>query len=57
MADEGFKRRLSAILSADVKGYSRMMRDGEDATIRTGSLSMLEGGRQPWRAVLLPKPP
>ncbi len=35
MADEGFKRKLAAILSADVKGYSRMMRDDEDSTIRT----------------------
>jgi len=35
MTTEGFKRKLAAILSADVKGYSRMMRDDEDATIRT----------------------
>jgi adenylate cyclase len=35
MADEGFKRRLTAILSADVEGYSRMMRSNEDSTIRT----------------------
>ncbi len=35
MTAEGFKRRLSAILSADVKEYSRLMRDDEDATIRT----------------------
>ena len=35
MANEGFKRKLAAILSADVKGYSRMMRDDEDSTIRT----------------------
>ena len=35
MAEEGFKRKLAAILSADVKGYSRMMRDDEDSTIRT----------------------
>ncbi|NIN01574.1 MAG: adenylate/guanylate cyclase domain-containing protein, partial [candidate division Zixibacteria bacterium] len=35
MTQDGFKRRLSAILSADVKGYSRMMREDEDATIRT----------------------
>jgi class 3 adenylate cyclase len=25
MADEGFKRKLAAILSADVEGYSRQM--------------------------------
>jgi TolB-like protein/class 3 adenylate cyclase len=35
MAAEDFKRKLSAILSADVKEYSRLMRDDEDATIRT----------------------
>jgi TolB-like protein/class 3 adenylate cyclase len=35
MTEEGFKRKLAAILSADVKGYSRMMRDDEDSTIRT----------------------
>ena len=35
MAKEGFKRKLAAILSADVEGYSRMMRDNEDSTIRT----------------------
>ena len=35
MAEEGFKRKLSAILSADVAGYSRLMRDDEEATVRT----------------------
>lgn len=35
MAEEGFKRKLSAILSADVKGYSRLMGDDEEATVRT----------------------
>jgi adenylate cyclase len=35
MADEGFKRKLTAILSADVEGYSRLMGEDEDATIRT----------------------
>ena len=35
MTQEGFKRKLTAILSADVVGYSRMMRDDEDSTIRT----------------------
>jgi adenylate cyclase len=35
MADEGFKRKLTAILSADVVGYSRLMEDNEEATIRT----------------------
>jgi adenylate cyclase len=35
MAEEGFRRKLTAILSADVEGYSRLMGDDEDATIRT----------------------
>ncbi len=35
MADEGFKRKLTAILSADVAGYSSLMDDNEEKTIRT----------------------
>lgn len=35
MAQEGFKRKLSAILSADVAGYSRLMGDDEESTILT----------------------
>ncbi|MBU0517087.1 MAG: adenylate/guanylate cyclase domain-containing protein [Proteobacteria bacterium] len=35
MTDQGYRRRLSALLSADVEGYSRLMRDDEEATIRT----------------------
>ena len=35
MAQEGFKRKLTAILSADVEGYSRLMEDNEEATIQT----------------------
>jgi len=35
MADNGFKRKLTAILSADVKGYSRLMGEDEDATVST----------------------
>ncbi|KKL09074.1 hypothetical protein LCGC14_2569490 [marine sediment metagenome] len=35
MAEEGFKRKLTAILSADVEGYSRLMDQNEEATIRT----------------------
>ena len=34
MPQEGFKRKLTAILSADVAGYSRLMRDDEEATVR-----------------------
>jgi len=35
MSTEGYKRKLTAILSADVEGYSRLMGEDEDATIRT----------------------
>jgi adenylate cyclase len=35
MAEEKFRRKLTAILSADVEGYSRLMGEDEDATIRT----------------------
>jgi len=35
MVQEGFKRKLTAILSADVEGYSRLMDDDEEATVRT----------------------
>ena len=35
MVDEGFKRKLTTILSVDVVGYSRLMEDNEEATIQT----------------------
>ena len=35
MSEEGFKRKLAAILSADVEGYSRLMGQNEEQTIRT----------------------
>jgi adenylate cyclase len=35
MAEKGFKRKLAAILSADVKGYSRLMGEDEAATVKT----------------------
>jgi adenylate cyclase len=35
MATEDFQRKLTAILSADVKGYSRLMGEDEEATVRT----------------------
>jgi adenylate cyclase len=34
MPQEGFKRKLTAILSADVIGYSLLMRQDEEATVR-----------------------
>ena len=35
MSTNDFKRKLTAILSADAKGYSRLMGDDEEATVRT----------------------
>jgi adenylate cyclase len=35
MTSEGFTRKLTAVLSADVKGYSRLMGEDEAATVRT----------------------
>ena len=35
MIEESLKRKLTAILSADVVGYSRLMGDDEESTIRT----------------------
>ena len=35
MTDQDFKRKLTAIFSADVKGYSRLMGEDEEATVRT----------------------
>ena len=35
MAPKDVERRLAAILSADVKGYSRLIREDEEATVRT----------------------
>jgi adenylate cyclase len=35
MTEQQAKRKLTAILSADVKGYSRLMQDDEESTVRT----------------------
>jgi adenylate cyclase len=35
METKGFHRKLTAILSADVAGYSRLMQDDEAATVKT----------------------
>jgi adenylate cyclase len=35
LVEKGFKRKLAAILSADVQGYSRLMGEDEEATVRT----------------------
>ena len=35
MADEGFKRKITAICSADVVGYSRLMGEDEDTNVQT----------------------
>jgi adenylate cyclase len=41
MPEEGFKRKLTAILSADVQGYSRLMDQDEEAAIRIYSFAVL----------------
>ncbi|HKJ99827.1 MAG TPA: tetratricopeptide repeat protein [Desulfotignum sp.] len=38
MNQDSFKRKLSAILSADAVGYSRLMGDDDEATVRTLTL-------------------
>ncbi len=35
MAEPGQRRKLEAILSADVAGYSRLMQDDDAATVET----------------------
>src|SRR5210317_1771200 len=35
MANEGFKRKLTAVLNADAAGYSRLMAEDETATVKT----------------------
>jgi adenylate cyclase len=35
MTTQEVKRKLTAILSADVKGYCRLMGEDEEATVRT----------------------
>ena len=35
MPTEGMKRKLVAILGADVKGYSRLMGEDEKSTVET----------------------
>ena len=35
MAPEDFKRKLTAIMSADVAGYSRLMGEDESTTVKT----------------------
>ena len=55
MAEEGFKRKLTAILSADVEGYSRLMADNLRLALSStmGSLpeqkSLQMGTFFPWR--------
>ena len=35
MSPQELERKLTAILSADVAGYSRLMDEDDDATVRT----------------------
>ncbi len=45
MVPEPVERKLAAILSADVVGYSRLMAEDEAATIRTLSVYREQIGR------------
>ena len=38
MTQEGFKRKLTAILSADVEGYSRFMGEDTEATYHENTI-------------------
>ncbi len=40
MVEKGFKRKLTAILSADAVEYSRLMDQDEEATIRIYSFAV-----------------
>ena len=42
MATEGLKRKLTAILSADVEGYSGLMGEDEVATVRNPKIVQME---------------
>jgi hypothetical protein len=35
MGGDGFKRKITAIMSPDVVGYSKLMGDDEAATVKT----------------------
>ena len=47
MNPQEFERKLSAILSADVAGYSRLMGEDDDSTVRT-----LTGHREMMSAII-----
>ena len=47
MAPHGVERKLTAILSADVKGYSRLMGGDEEGTLRTCNRSRGGQARKP----------
>jgi len=34
MAEKGFKRKLTDILNADIEGYSSLLNDDEEPTVR-----------------------
>jgi len=54
MASDKLKRKLAAILCADVKGYSRLMGEDEEWTLRTlnnykGIIQNLVGASQKYQ--------
>ena len=58
MNTEDFKRKLTAILSADVQGYSRLMGEDEDSTVRTLTAyrSLMSGLIQRYRGRVVDSP-
>jgi adenylate cyclase len=58
MNQEGFKRKLTAILSADAVGYSRLMGEDEEATVRiiTAYRKVLTGLIQQHNGTVLDSP-
>ena len=58
MNTERFKRRLTAILSADVEGYSRLMGEDEESTVRTLTAyrEMISGLIQQYRGRVVDSP-
>ena len=55
MSPEGTERRLAAILSADVAGYSRLMAEDEQGTIQTLTAYRSPFGRLSGRVRIAPE--
>jgi len=54
MDPKGFQRKLTAILSADMAGYSRLMQDDEAATVKSDKFAKKEPGCGTWYTCEMP---